>query len=55
MGPSFQKKTGSLQPRVELGTLGGMENGSVVFVFRGVPRDYFISIGLISTWVTTEP
>jgi hypothetical protein len=52
-GRSFQKsRTGSLQRRVELGTLRGVEDRSSSFVFRNVRQPYLIGSGLLSMWVT---
>jgi hypothetical protein len=55
-GQSFQKtKSGTLQRRVELGTLRGMEDRSAGFVFRDVHQPYLIASGLESMWVTATP
>ncbi len=55
IGPSFPKgKAGSLQRRVELGTLSSLENRSANFVFRDVKEPYLVASGLESMWVTTS-
>ena len=52
-GRSFQKaRSGSLQRRVELGTLRGVEDRSASFVFRNARQPYLIGSGLESMWVT---
>jgi hypothetical protein len=52
-GHSFQKsRSGTLQRRVELGTLHGLEDRSAAFVFRNVRQSYLIGSGLESMWVT---
>jgi hypothetical protein len=52
-GASFQKlKNETLQRRVELGTLHGLEDRSASFVFRNVHQPYLIGSGLASMWVT---
>jgi hypothetical protein len=52
-GRSFQKaKKGTLQQRVELGTLHGLEDRSASFEFRSVRLPYLIRSGLESMWVT---
>jgi hypothetical protein len=55
-GRDFQKsRSGSLQRRVELGTLQGLEDRSASFVFRRVRQPYLIGSGLESRWVTGTP
>ncbi len=52
-GSSFQKtKRGTLQRRVDLGTLHSLKDRSAEFVFRQVTQTYLISSGLESAWVT---
>jgi hypothetical protein len=52
-GHSFQKAIGgTLQRRVELGSLRGLEDRSAGFMFRNVHQPYVIGRGLESKWVT---
>jgi hypothetical protein len=52
-GQSFAKtKRGTLQRRVELGTLRGLEERSAGFVFRDAHQPYLIGSGLESMWMT---
>jgi hypothetical protein len=54
-GHSFaKKKGGTLQRRVELGTLSSLENRSANFVFLDVKQPYLIASGLESMWVTVR-
>jgi len=51
----FQKtKHGTLQQRVELGTIRTLKDRSAEFVFRHVTPTYLISSGLESDWVTAQ-
>jgi hypothetical protein len=55
-GRGFRKaKKGTMQQRVELGTLHGLEDRAAAFVFRDVPAHYLIASGLESKWVTASP
>jgi hypothetical protein len=55
-GRSFQKsRNKTLQRRVELGTLRGLEERSASFVFRKVHAPYIIASGLESAWMTETP
>jgi hypothetical protein len=55
-GRGFRKgKKGTMQQRVELGTLHGLEDRAAAFVFRDVPARYLIASGLESKWVTASP
>ena len=52
-GQRFRKtKGGTLQRRVDLGTVLSLEDRSANFVFRDVHQPYLISSGLESMWVT---
>ena len=53
---SFRKsKPGTLQRRVELGTLRSFEERSAALEFRNVRLPYLISSGVESVWITTTP
>jgi hypothetical protein len=53
-GPGFQKIIGgSLQRRVELGTLRSLEDRAAAFLFRNVHPPFLIGSGLESKWVTS--
>jgi hypothetical protein len=55
-GPVFQKAPkGALRQRVNLGTLGILQDHSASFEFRDVPQAYLIASGLESRWVTQKP
>jgi hypothetical protein len=55
-GNRVQKaKAGSLQQRVELGTLRALQDRSVELVFPTYGQRYLISSGLESAWVTAAP
>ena len=54
-GGIFEKKTGSLQSRIELGTLQQLDDRAAAFEFRNVHQPYVIHGGLESAWVTTAP
>jgi hypothetical protein len=55
-GRGFRKgKKGTMQQRVELGTLHGLEDRAAAFVFRDVPAHYLIASGLESKWETATP
>ena len=55
-GKNFQKaKRGTLQQRVELGTLRSLDDRPAEFVFRNVHQPYLIRSGLESMWVTAVP
>jgi hypothetical protein len=52
-GRGFRKtKHGTIQQRIDLGTLHGLDDRSAGFVFRDVHQPYLIRIGLESEWVT---
>ncbi len=48
-----KKGRGTLQRRLELGTLRGMEERSASFVFPNIPSPYLIASGLESSWITS--
>jgi hypothetical protein len=50
-----KKGRGNLQPRIELGTLRGLEDRSASFVFPRVHSPYLIAGGLESSWITATP
>ena len=53
---SFQQsKPGTLQRRVELGSLRSLEERSGTVEFRNVRLPYLISSGVESTWITATP
>ncbi|HTB10615.1 MAG TPA: hypothetical protein VK752_03545 [Bryobacteraceae bacterium] len=54
IGVHFEQKKGKgeLKQRLELGTLRGLENRSISFVFKDVRFPYLIVSGLESNWVT---
>jgi hypothetical protein len=54
-GGFFQKTAGTLQSRIELGTLPQLEDRAAAFEFRNVHKPYVIRSGLESAWVTTAP
>ena len=50
-----QSKPGTLQQRVELGSLRSLEERSGTMEFRNVRLPYLISSGLESAWITATP
>lgn len=49
-----KRKKGTLQRRVDLGTLRGLEDHSASFIFYRVHFPYLIRSGLESSWVTAD-
>lgn len=50
-----QSKSGTLQRRVELGSLRSLEERSASLEFRNVRLPYLISSGVESAWITATP
>ena len=55
IGSSFQKKSGILKRRVELGTMRNLEERSTAYEFDLKQQPYLIKSGLESMWVTANP